>query len=56
MIRFYGKAQAFSLARHYAGQATATGNCNGDNRWAAVAAMIGESIELDQQFGKLTRT
>ena len=33
---------------------SATGNDDGHNNWAAVAAMIGELIEADRIFGKLT--
>jgi hypothetical protein len=53
MIIHHGKAQAYSLAVRYAGEFAAEGDSEWHDKWAAAAAVIGELIEADQQFGKL---
>jgi len=53
MISHHGKAEAYSLAVRYAGEFAAKGDNHSHDKWAAAAAVIGELIEADQQFGKL---
>jgi hypothetical protein len=50
MVRMYGATAAFNLASRYAHECTDNGDTSGHNRWAAVAAVIGEAIEQRNRF------
>jgi hypothetical protein len=54
LIHFYGKAEAFSLAHLYANHPTTSGDSQQQSKWATAAAMIGELIEAEQRFRKLS--
>jgi hypothetical protein len=50
MIRFYGKADAFSLAKRYAADCAANGDHLARAKWATAATVIGEYIKADQKL------
>ena len=56
MTRMYGKRQAFEWDDRYATEATANGDSIMHQRWAAVAALLGEAIEMDERNGHIGRS
>lgn len=51
-MRLHGKCRALKLAYRYAANASAENDQFLFGRWAAVAALIAEHLELEARFGR----
>lgn len=51
-MRLHGKCRALKLADRYATNASAENDHHQFLRWAAVAALIAEYLELEKRFGR----